>query len=142
MTMRKKDEIAHEGRIVEINPEFTTVEILSSSACASCHAKGLCGMSEEEKKLIMVPTDPYTVYEEGEIVDVMTKKSMGLKAVWISYVIPLLILLILILSLSPVIGNEAYKGLAAIGGVALYYFVIWLIRDRLENEFVFYIKQK
>ena len=96
MTMRKKDEIAHEGRIVEINPEFTTVEILSSSACASCHAKGLCGMSEEEKKLIMVPTDPYTVYEEGEIVDVMTKKSMGLKAVWISYVIPLLILLILI----------------------------------------------
>lgn len=140
--MRKKDEIAHEGRIVEINPEFTTVEILSSSACASCHAKGLCGMSEEEKKLIMVPTDPYTVYEEGEIVDVMTKKSMGLKAVWISYVIPLLILLILILSLSPVIGNEAYTGLAAIGGVALYYFIIWLIRDRLENEFVFYIKQK
>ena len=140
--MRKKDEIAHGGRIVEINPEFTTVEILSSSACASCHAKGLCGMSEEEKKLIMVPTDPYTVYEEGEIVDVMTKKSMGLKAVWISYVIPLLILLILILSLSPVIGNEAYTGLAAIGGVALYYFIIWLIRDRLENEFVFYIKQK
>ena len=140
--MRKKDEIAHEGRIVEINPEFTTVEILSSSACASCHAKGLCGMSEEEKKLIMVPTNPYTVYEEGEIVDVMTKKSMGLKAVWISYVIPLLILLILILSLSPVIGNEAYTGLAAIGGVALYYFIIWLIRDRLENEFVFYIKQK
>ena len=142
MTMRKKDEIAHEGRIVEINPEFTTVEILSSSACASCHAKGLCGMSEEEKKLIMVPTDPYTVYEEGEIVDVMTKKSMGLKAVWISYVIPLVILLILILSLSPVIGNEAYTGLAAIGGVALYYFIIWLIRGRLENEFVFYIKQK
>ena len=142
MTMRKKDEIAHEGRIMEINPEFTTVEILSSSACASCHAKGLCGMSEEEKKLIMVPTDPYTVYEEGEIVDVMTKKSMGLKAVWISYVIPLVILLILILSLSPVIGNEAYTGLAAIGGVALYYFIIWLIRDRLENEFVFYIKQK
>ena len=140
--MSKKDEIAHEGRIVEINPEFTTVEILSSSACASCHAKGLCGMSEEEKKLIMVPTDPYTVYEEGEIVDVMTKKSMGLKAVWISYVIPLAILLILILSLSPVIGNEAYTGLAAIGGVALYYFIIWLIRDRLENEFVFYIKQK
>ena len=140
--MRKKDELSHDGRIVEINPEFTTVEILSSSACASCHAKGLCGMSEEEKKLIMVPTDPYTVYEEGEIVDVMTKKSMGLKAVWISYVIPLLILLILILSLSPVIGNEAYTGLAAIGGVALYYFVIWLIRDRLENEFVFYIKQK
>ncbi|MCI6492225.1 MAG: SoxR reducing system RseC family protein [Bacteroidales bacterium] len=139
---RKKDSIAHDGIIVEITPDFTTVEILSSSACASCHAKGLCGMSEEEKKLIMVPTDPYTVYSEGQQVKVMTKKSMGLKAVWISYVIPLLILLILILSLSSVIGNEAYVGLAAIAGVALYYFVIWLLRNKLESEFVFYIEEK
>lgn len=139
---RKKDSIAHDGIIVEITPDFTTVEILSSSACASCHAKGLCGMSEEEKKLIMVPTDPYTVYSEGQQVKVMTKKSMGLKAVWISYVIPLLILLILILSLSSVIGNEAYVGLAAIAGVALYYFVIWLLRNKLESEFVFYIEKK
>ena len=139
---RKKDSIAHDGIIVEITPDFTTVEILSSSACASCHAKGLCGMSEEEKKLIMVPTDPYTVYSEGQQVKVMTKKSMGLKAVWISYVIPLLILLILILSLSSVIGNEAYVGLVAIAGVALYYFVIWLLRNKLESEFVFYIEDK
>ncbi|MDD5911254.1 MAG: SoxR reducing system RseC family protein [Bacteroidales bacterium] len=139
---RKKDSIAHDGIIVEITPDFTTVEILSSSACASCHAKGLCGMSEEEKKLIMVPTDPYTVYSEGQQVKVMTKKSMGLKAVWISYVIPLLILLILILSLSSVIGNEAYVGLVAIAGVALYYFVIWLLRNKLESEFVFYIEEK
>ena len=139
---RKKDSIAHDGIIVEITPDFTTVEILSSSACASCHAKGLCGMSEEEKKLIMVPTDPYTVYSEGQQVKVMTKKSMGLKAVWISYVIPLVILLILILSLASVIGNEAYVGLAAIAGVALYYFVIWLLRNKLESEFVFYIEEK
>ena len=139
---RKKDSIAHDGIIVEITPDFTTVEILSSSACASCHAKGLCGMSEEEKKLIMVPTDPYTVYSEGQQVKVMTKKSMGLKAVWISYVFPLLILLILILSLSSVIGNEAYVGLVAIAGVALYYFVIWLLRNKLESEFVFYIEEK
>ena len=67
---------------------------------------------------------------------------MGLKAVWISYVIPLLILLILILSLSSVIGNEAYVGLVAIAGVALYYFVIWLLRNKLESEFVFYIEEK
>ena len=139
---RRNDEIAHEGRITDINPDFTTVEIMSSSACAGCHAKGLCGMAEEKEKIIMVPSDPYTVYSVGQEVLVMTKKSMGLKAVWISYVIPLAILLILILSLSSVIGNEAFTGLAAIAGVAIYYFVIWLLRDRLRNEFVFYIKEK
>ncbi|MGM9747685.1 MAG: SoxR reducing system RseC family protein, partial [Candidatus Cryptobacteroides sp.] len=72
----------------------------------------------------------------------MLKKSMGMKAVWISYVIPLLILLILVLSLSSIIGNEALTGLAAIVGVAIYYFIIWLLRDRLSDEFVFFLKEK
>ena len=58
--MAKKNEIIHDGKIIEITPDFTSVEIVSSSACSSCHAKGLCGMSEEQEKVIMVPTDPYS----------------------------------------------------------------------------------
>ena len=127
------------GRILEITPDFTTVQIVVSSACSSCHAKGLCGMSEEEDKVIMVPTDPYAEYNAGDEVKVKTKMTMGLKAVWISYVIPLAVLMILILSLHSVIGNDLLTGLAAIGGVALYYFCVWLFRERLQNEFVFYI---
>lgn len=137
--MAKKNEITHPGRIVEITPDFTTVEITVSSACSSCHAKGLCGMSEEEDKIIMVPTDPYTLRAVGDEVTVKTKMTMGLKAVWISYVIPLVILLILILSLSAVFEKEYMTGLVSIAGVALYYFGIWLFRDRLSDEFVFYI---
>lgn len=140
--MAKRNEIAHEGRILEITPDFTTVEILVSSACSACHAKGLCGMSEEQEKVIMVPTDPYTSYEVGESVQVLTKMTMGMKAVWISYMIPLAVLMILILSLSSVIGNEGIRGLVAIGGVALYYFIIWLFRHKLSNEFVFYIRKQ
>ena len=138
--MAKKNEIAHTGKIVHIDPDFTTVEIMVSSACSECHAKGLCGMSEAEEKIIMVPTDPYSEHAVGDQVQVKTKMSMGLKAVWISYVIPLAVLMILILSLSSVIANELMLGLAALAGVALYYFGIWLFRDRLSDEFVFYIK--
>ena len=138
--MSKKNEIVHSGKIVEITPDFTTVEIIVDSACSGCHAKSLCGMSEEQEKLISLPTDPYADHQVGDIVKVYTKMSMGLKAVWISYVIPLMILMILILSLSSVIGNEVISGLAAVGGVGVYYLVIWLLRDRLQNEFLFYIK--
>ena len=137
--MAKKNEIAHLGRIVEIDLDFTTVQITVSSACSSCHAKGLCGMSEDEDKVIMVPTDPYTKREVGDEVTVKTKMTMGLKAVWISYVIPLAVLLILILSLSAVFDNEYLTGLVSIAGVAMYYFGICLFKDRLSNEFVFYI---
>jgi len=138
--MAKRNEIAHEGRIVEITPDFTTVEIIASSACSACHAKTLCGMSEDKEKLIMVPTDGFRELHVGDQVTVMTKMSMGLKAVWISYVIPLAVLMILILTLSGFFDNEFLCGLLSIAGVAVYYFVVWLFRDRLSNEFVFYIK--
>lgn len=123
-----------------MTPDFTTVEIVVSSACSSCHAKSLCGMSEDKEKIIMVPTDPYAEYKPGDQVKVKTKMSMGLKAVWISYVIPLAVLMILILSLSSVLESQLLCGLAAIGGVAVYYLVIWLLRGRLQNEFSFYIE--
>ena len=138
--MAKKNEIRHTGRILEIDKDFTTVEIVVSSACSSCHARTLCGMSEDQEKVIMVPTDPYSERKVGDEVEVKTKMSMGLKAVWISYVIPLAILMILILSLSSILESQVLCGLTAIGGVALYYFVIWLLRSRLQNEFVFYIE--
>ena len=138
--MSRKNEIKHTGRIIEIDQDYTTVEIIVSSACSACHAKTLCGMSEEKEKVIMVPTDPYASHKVGDEVEVMTKMSMGLKAVWISYVVPLAVLMILILTLSTVLESQVVCGLSAIGGVALYYFVIWLLRDRLQNEFTFYIR--
>jgi len=138
--MSKKNEIKHRGRIIEMTPEFTTVEMLVSSACSECHAKGLCGMSETQEKVISLPTDPYATYNVGDEVELCTRMSMGMKAAWISYVIPLLILMILILSLSSIFESEVVTGLASVGGVAIYYLVIWLLRDRLNNEFVFYIK--
>ncbi len=140
MFMSKRNEISHTGKILEITPDFTTVQIVVSSACSACHARAMCGMSEDEEKVIMVPTDPYAEHKVGDEVSVFTKMSMGLRAVWISYVIPLAVLMILILSLSSVVGNELLLGLVSIAGVAVYYLGIWIFRDRLSNEIVFYIK--
>jgi len=135
-------EISHIGKIVEVNPQFTTVEIISQSACSACHASGLCGMSEYTKKAIQVTTDPYQDYNVGDEVEVLLRQSMGVKAVWISYAIPLIILMILVLSLSLFLKNELLVGLIAIAGVALYYLGVYLFRDKLAKEYVFYIKAK
>ena len=137
-----KNEISHIGRVKEMTPESTVVEIISSSACSACHAKGLCGVSEEKVKEIEVPTDPYATWNVGDEVRVMLRQTMGLKAVWISYVVPLLILMILILTLSAVNVKEIYAGLVSIAAVAVYYLVIYLLRNRLAKGFVFYLKEK
>lgn len=134
------EEIRHRGKIVDIDPLVTKVEILRTSACSACHAKELCGFSEEEKRIVDVATSGFDPHQIGEEVTLCMKKSMGMKAVWIAYVIPLVILVISVLVLSAFGLGELAMGLGAIAAVALYYVVILCFRDRLSNEFIFYIK--
>lgn len=133
--------ISHRGRIVSITPEFTTVEIISESACSACHAKSLCSLSESKNKTISVPTRGWDSYQPGDEVEVVLKASMGYKAVWLAYVIPLFVLMTVLLLLLRLGYGELLSGVVAIGAVGLYYLVIRLFRNRLQNEYIFNIKK-
>ena len=118
------------------------VEIVSESACGACHAKGLCGVGEQKVKQVVVPAPVSEFYELGEEVRVELKASMGHKAVWIAYAIPLVVLLSVILILLRAGVPEWAAGLAGIAALALYYFCIWLLRDSLRDQYVFTIRKK
>jgi len=136
----RHEEISHDGIVVEVSKDTTTVEILSKSACSACHARGLCGASEEAVKRIEVRNLPGAViHEVGDPVKVSLEKSLGLKAVLVSYVIPVLILLIIVVSLSMVSVSEWIVGLAALGGMATYYLILYLTKDRIAGKYEFHI---
>lgn len=122
-----------------MTPQTTTVAILQHGACSQCHAAGLCGMADIAEKAVEVPTDPYAGYGVGDEVNVVLKASMGMKAVWLAYFIPLLILLAVILGLIGLGMSEVPSALAGIGAIAVYYFLLWLFRDKLRNEYIFTI---
>lgn len=140
--MNSNSEISHKGRIVGITPEFTTVEIISESACGSCHARSLCGLGDAKTKAVELPTRAWDNYEVGDEVDVVLKTSMGHKAVWLSYVLPLLVLVGVLLILTVAGVAELYAGLGGLLAVAVWYMILWLFRDRLKNEYVFNINKK
>ena len=130
----------HTGQVVSMTPQTTTVQIVSQSACSECHAAGLCGLSEYTEKAVEVPTSPSATYGVGDEVQVVLKASMGFKAVWIAYFLPLVVLLAITLGLIALGVPEVVSGLAGLGAVALYYLIVWLRRDRLRNEYVFTIQ--
>ena len=138
--MTSNSEISHRGRIVSITPEQTVVQIVSESACAACHAKGLCSLGDAAVKEVSVPTRGWDNYAVGDEVSVVLRASMGHKAVWLAYVVPLLVLVASLLGTLGAGGSELLAGGVAIGAVALYYGVIALLRDRLRNEYIFNIK--
>ena len=131
--------VSHKGKIVKMTPQTTTVAILQHGACSECHAAGLCGMADIAEKAVEVATDPYASYGVGDEVEVLLKASMGMKAVWLAYFIPLLILLAVILGLIALGVAEVPAALAGIGAIALYYLGLWLLRDKLQNEYIFTI---
>ena len=135
-----REQVAHTGKVVSMTPKTTTVQIVSQSACSECHAAGLCGLSEYNEKAVEVPTSPSATYGVGDEVQVVLKASMGFKAVWIAYFLPLVVLLAITLGLIALGVPEVVSGLAGLGAVALYYLIVWLRRDRLRNEYVFTIQ--
>lgn len=137
-----KEQVKHTGKVVSMTPQLTTVQIISQSACSECHAAGLCGLSEYTEKAIRVPTDPYASYGVGDEVQVVLKASMGFKAVWIAYVLPLVVLLAVTLGLIALGVSEVVSGLAGLAAVGVYYLGIWLFRERLQNEYVFTIQSE
>jgi len=134
------ESISHKGTIVSITPQVTTVAFTQHGACSQCHAAGLCGMGDMAEKTVEVPTDPYNKRKVGDEVEVLLKASMGFKAVYLAYLVPLVILLAAILGLMALGVGEVIAGLSGIAAVAIYYLVVWLLRGRLQNEYVFVIK--
>ena len=136
-----KEQVRHTGKVVDMNPQFTTVQIVSQSACSMCHAAGLCGMSESRKKIVEVPATAGKEYVPGQEVEVCLAPKTGLKAVLLSYVLPVMFLLILILSLSLIGLGELAAGVISILGVALYYLILYLFKDRLAEGYEFFIRR-
>ena len=98
-------------------------------------------MGDVQDKVIQVPTDLRSNYAVGEEVEVVLKATMGLKAVWIAYALPIAILMVVVLVLLKVGLGEVVAAGSGLGTLALYYFVVWLLRDRLRDTYIFTIRK-
>ena len=140
-----KERIEHEGRVIAVDKDYISVEIVNKSACASCHAKGVCGASDEAVKVVEVAQSFATLaddYQVGETVNVIMSSAMGTQAIWIAYVIPLIVLMASILVFSLCGASELWMGLGSLGVVALYYLGVYLMRNRISKIFIFSIEKQ
>ena len=72
-----------------------------------------------------MPTSPSATYGVGDEVQVVLKASMGFKAVWLAYFLPLVVLLAVALGLIVLGVSEVAAGLAGLGAVAWTFYKKW-----------------
>ncbi len=136
------DSIKHRGIVEKIDGSHIVVRIVQTSACSACSAKGLCNASESKEKQI----DVYEVnasYRIGEEVVLCGSTSMGMRAVFLAFGVPVLILLAtLFLTMHVSDGDALLSAFVALLAVIPYYILIYLMKDRLSKTFSFIIEKQ
>ena len=131
--MSKAETIRHEGIIESLGAEGCTVRILQASACSSCSARQLCRSSESKEKLVEV-RGHYPTLHVGDRVMLVGSVRQGLRASVLAYVVPLIIMLVVLFLVTHHYG-EKLGALAALLALALYYGVLFLLKDKLAGQF-------
>ena len=129
--------VTHKGKVIHLEGLDVRVMIESMSACAACHAKGMCTLSDKEDKIIdiKVSADRAAKLNVGDEVVVAVSQQRGMQAVLLAYILPAILVvlsLILLLKLLP----EALAILAALAVLGGYYYVLYLFRNKLNAKFI------
>ncbi len=140
--MSKEKEIEYEGIICSLSERNAIVEILNKSACAACNAKGLCVASDVKKKHIEVIIEEGETFAAGERVNLVAQERMGLTAVLLAYVVPLVLMVAVLIGCNAAGIDDSKGGMMAIAVLIPYYIVLWLMRGRIRKQFVFRIKKQ
>ncbi|MCD7935582.1 MAG: SoxR reducing system RseC family protein [Tannerellaceae bacterium] len=134
------NEINHTGIIERIEGDSIFVRIVQQSACAGCHAKGMCSAADKKEKIIEV-TDHSGTFNVNEHVEVCGKTSLGLQAVFLAFVIPLILIVAALVTGHVMQWDEGINALTALLILLPYYCVLYLYREKLKNRFIFTLKK-
>ncbi len=136
--MQHKETICHEGIVEQVEKDRCLVRILQASACSSCSARQLCRSSESKEKVIEVKGH-FPTLKAGDNVTLQGSIHQGLRASVLAYIVPLILMVAALFACSRLYG-EGTGALAALLVLALYYCVLYLMREKLGRQFTFKIK--
>ena len=122
----ENNSISHIGIVQSVDGQEVTVKMTVESACAACHAKSLCGVSDSKDKIVKAVNVSDAHFEVGEKVNVEMRQSLAMKAIVICYLLPFIVLITTFCVMSYFCQNELVNVLVTFAAVAAYFFFIWL----------------
>ena len=130
---KNKDTFIHAGFVSKINSDSIIVTLEQNIHCEACHVKGTCGVSESSTKEIEV-LNSGDLFKINEHVDVILKKTLGLKAVFWAYVFPF-ILMFFTLIIASNFFKEWLAGLLSLFILIPYYVMLYFLKTSLKGVF-------
>lgn len=131
--------IQHRGRVERVIGDRVIVRVEQQSACAGCHAKGVCG-GDDEGRIIEVATPYASTFEVGErVVVALLRPMMALSSIVWGYLMPLLVLLVVLVAAKLFGAADGVAAVITLASMAVYYVALYVARRRFERKIQFTI---
>ena len=131
--------IEHRGIVESVSGGVVMVRTERKTACAECHAKGLCGEQGGER-LIKVTSDQASAFAAGDkVIVALENTTMAFSAILWAYLFPLCILLAVLFSAHALRFSDGVAALASLGATAIYYVVLYIMRRYFDRKIKFTI---
>ena len=135
------DFVYHQAKVTSVSPDSVDVLLEKGSACSTCHNRGACSSLDKQNVVYHIDTPNAQRFQVGEFVRIGIAVNSGLKAVIYAYLIPLLLLFAAFFVARFFITVELLQVLISLGIVAIYYFVLFTQKHRLNKKFTFTIQK-
>ena len=132
--------ITHSGVVDSVEDGCVHVRIVQTSACAACKVASYCNASESKEKMIDVFCDSVAEYKIGQQVTVSTSGQVAAKALLWAFGIPFALLMVVLVLVLLLTGNEGWAALGALVALVPYYIILWLLRDKMREQLAFRIE--
>ena len=132
--------ISHRGIVERIEGDIVYVRIIQRSACSGCHAQSMCTASEAKEKIIEI-TDNSRQFQVNQPVMIYGQSSLGLQAVFLAFVLPLIAVVLAIVIGTNLGWAETISAVIGLLFLVLYYGILYLFRDKLKKRFIFMLKK-
>ena len=140
--MKSVEQIEHKGIVLSVEEGIVRVAIEVNEACGSCASRKACSMGQSEKREITVYTADASDYTVGEQVEVGAKQTLGVVAVLLCYVAPLMVLVASLATAVAMGVSEGTAALVSLGSILIYYAILYLFRNRISKRIIFTINKK
>ena len=132
--------ITHSGVVDSVEDGCVHVRIVQTSACAACKVASYCNASESKEKMIDVFCDSVAEYKIGQQVTVSTSGQVAAKALLWAFGVPFVLLMVVLVLVLLLTGNEGWAALGALVALVPYYIMLWLLRDKMREQLAFRIE--
>lgn len=136
-----KGTIRQSATVMLVTPSEIEVEVCRPEACAACKAKSVCSEGGGEGKRMTLINDGQG-YAIGEQITLVMRRSSGLKAVLIAYLVPVFLIVAALLIFQAMQVKDIIAAMATLGILGLYFLIVRLLRGRINRELTIEIEKE